>query len=119
MNKKKLPSKREIVPASPKSASTPRATYADDFKRDAVARLRSGEQTGTELALELGIRRNQLYKWAKKLDAQSPGDEFRSPGRPVASALGEVEQLRHDLAQAQEELAILKKLDAYLTVLKK
>ena len=119
MTNKKLPSKREIVPASPKSAPKARASFEDEFKRDAVARLRSGAQTATALALELGVRRNQLYKWAKKLDAQSPGEEFRSPGRPAASELGEVEQLRHDLAEAQEELAILKKLDAYLTVLKK
>jgi transposase len=119
MTKKKLPSKREIIPASPTSASKARKTFEDDFKRNAVARLRAGAQTATDLALELGIRRNQLYKWADKLDKQSPGEEFRLPGRPAASALSEVEQLRRSLAEAQEELAILKKLDAYLTVLKK
>jgi transposase len=119
MTNKKLPSKRDIIPASPKSAPKARATFADDFKRNAVTRMRSGVQTATDLALELGIRRNQLYKWAKALDGQATGEEFRSPGRPAASELGEVEQLRRDLAEAQEELAILKKLDAYLTVLKK
>ena len=119
MTNKKLPSKREIIPASPKSAPKARATFADDFKRTAVARLRSGEQSATDLAAELGIRRNQLYKWAKKLDEQSPGEGFRLPGRPAASELSEVERLRRSLAEAHEELAILKKLDAYLTVLKK
>ena len=62
MNKKQLPSKREIVPALPGSTSKPRATFTDEFKRDAVARLRAGGQSATDLALELGIRRNQLYK---------------------------------------------------------
>lgn len=119
MNKKQLPSKREIIPASPKSTARPRATFTDEFKRDAVARLRSEGQNATTLALELGIRRNMLYKWAEKLDKQSQGEAFRSPGRPVATELNEVEQLRRDLAAAQEELAILKKLDAYLTRLKK
>lgn len=119
MNKKQLPSKREIVPVSPDSPPKPRATFTDAFKRDAVARLRAGGQTGTDLALELGIRRNQLYKWARKLKEHAPGEAFRSPGRPAAGALTEVEQLRRDLASAQEELAILKKLDAYLTRLKK
>jgi transposase len=120
MNKKKqLPSKREIIPVSSESGLTPRATFTDEFKRDAVARLRVGGQSGTDLAIELGIRRNQLYKWAKKLDEQSPGEVFRSPGRPAATELSEVEQLRRDLASAQEELAILKKFDAYLTRLKK
>jgi transposase len=119
MNKKQLPSKREIIPASPKQTAKPRATFTDEFKRKAVTRLRSEGQNGTDLALELGIRRNMLYKWAKKLDEQAPGDAFRSPGRPVATALNEVEQLRRDLAAAQEELAILKKLDAYLTLQRK
>ena len=119
MNKKQLPSKREIVPASPESSVKPRATFSDEFKREAVARLRAGAQSGTDLATELGIRRNLLYKWAKKLEEQSPGEVFRSPGRPAAAELSEVEQLRRDLASAREELAILKKFDAYLTRLKK
>lgn len=119
MNKKQLPSKREIIPASPETAPKPRTTFTDEFKRDAVARLRTGGQSATDLAAELGIRRNQLYKWSRKLDEQSPGEVFRSPGRPATTALGEVEQLRRDLANAQEELVILKKFDAYLTRLKK
>lgn len=119
MNKKQLPSKREIIPASPESGPKPRSTFTDEFKRNAVSRLRAGEQSGTDLAVELGIRRNQLYKWATKLDEQSPGEVFRAPGRPATGELSEVEQLRRDLASAQEELAILKKLDAYLTRLKK
>jgi transposase len=119
MNKKQLPSKREIIPASPTLAAKGRVTFTDEFKRTAVERLRAGGQSGTDLAIELGIRRNQLYKWAKKLDEQAPGEVFRSPGRPAAGDLSEVEQLRKDLAGAQEELAILKKLDAYLTRLKK
>lgn len=119
MNKKQLPSKREIIPASPNSTAKPRATFTDEFKRDAVARLRSKGQNATTLALELGIRRNMLYKWAAKLDKQLQGVALRSPGRPVATALNEVEQLRRDLAAAHEELAILKKLDAYLTLQKK
>jgi transposase len=33
MNKKQLPSKREIIPASSKSATKARATFTDEFKR--------------------------------------------------------------------------------------
>jgi transposase len=81
MKKKQLPSKREIIPASPESAAKSRATFTDAFKRDAVARLRAGNQSATDLAVELGLRRNQLYKWAKKLDEQSSDEALRSPGR--------------------------------------
>ncbi|PHV32462.1 hypothetical protein CSQ94_13805, partial [Janthinobacterium sp. BJB312] len=118
MKKKQLPSKREIIPTSPESTPKLRATFTDAFKRDAVARLRAGNQSATDLAVELGLRRNQLYKWAKKLDEQSLEEALRSPGRPPTGNLSEIEQLRRDLASAQEELAILKKLDAYLTRLK-
>jgi len=119
MKKKQLRSKREITPASAPSTSKARATFTDDFKRKAVARMRVEGQSATDLADELGIRRNMLYKWAEKIDKQAPGTPLRSPGRPVINELSEVEQLRRDLARAQEELAILKKFDAYLTRLKK
>ena len=119
MKKKQLPSKREIVPASSESVPKQRATFSDEFKRDAVSRLHSGKQSATDLAMELGIRRNLLYKWADKIEKQAPDKKLRSPGRPATSELSEVEQLRRELAKAQEELAILKKFDAYLTRLKK
>lgn len=119
MKKKQLASKREIIPTSPASLPKPRATFTDEFKRQAVARMRVEGQNATDLAVELGIRRNMLYKWADKIDKQTPGKLLRSPGRPAADELSEVEQLRRDLARAQEELAILKKFDAYLTRLKK
>jgi transposase len=119
MKKKQLPSKREIIPALPVLTPKSRATFTDDFKRNAVARMRAEGQNATDLAVELGIRRNLLYKWADKIDEQAPDEPLRSPGRPAAAELSEVEQLRRDLARAQEELAILKKFDAYLTRLKK
>jgi len=119
MTNKQLPSKREIVPASSDATPKQRATFSDEFKRQAVARLRSGEQSATDLAIELGIRRNLLYKWADKVEKQGPDKKLRSPGRPPVSELSEVEQLRLKLAKAERELDILKKFDAYLTRLKK
>ena len=118
MTNKKLPSKREIIPASSEAVSRKRATYTDEFKRTAVARLHSGEQSA-DLAIELGLGRNMLYKWAEKLEKQAPDKKLRKPGRPATSELSEVEQLRLKLAKAEQELAILKKFDAYLTRLKK
>lgn len=119
MKKKQLPSKRDVVPASADAVPKPRTVFSDEFKRDAVSRLRSGGQNASDLAVELGIRRTQLYTWAKKFEELAPGETFRSPGRPAVSELSEVDQLRRELAKAQEELAILKKFDAYLTRLKK
>jgi transposase len=96
-----------------------RTVFSDEFKRQAVVRLRQQEQTATDLALELGIRRNLLYKWARKFDQLAPDEKFRIPGRPRLDQEDEVTQLRRRLAKAEEELDILKKFDAYLTRLAK
>ena len=104
----------ELAPGSVPAPSA-RTKYTNEFKRMAVERMRQGTLNPTELAVELGIRRNQLYKWANALDAQLPGEDFKTPGRPLAGEMSEMERLRRELATAQEELAILKKFDAYLT----
>lgn len=119
MKKKQLPSKREIIPASPELTPKSRAIFTDAFKCDAVARLRTGSQRAADLMVGLGLRRNPFYKWTKRPDVQSQEEALGSPGRPPAGNQSEIVQLRRDLASAQEELAILKKLDAYLTRLKK
>ena len=99
----------------PEPAAKSRAVFTDQFKREAVDRLRSRKQTATDLALELGIRRNQLYKWAKNLDALPADAVLKSPGRPPQKDESEIVRLRRELAEAKEELDILKKFDAYLT----
>ncbi|QBH99702.1 transposase [Pseudoduganella albidiflava] len=91
-----------------------RSVYTKQFKLAAVARLNDGKQTAEALALELGVRRNQLYKWAKALEQKGPEASFSSRGRKPASEESEIVQLKRQLARAQEELAILKKFDAYL-----
>ena len=42
---------------------TTRKRYSEEFKRRAVELLEVGDQGGVEIARELGIRQNQLYKW--------------------------------------------------------
>jgi transposase len=44
-----------------------RTRYSAEFKHQAVELLESGDKSGTELARELGIRQNQLYKWREEL----------------------------------------------------
>jgi transposase len=110
--------KRPPPPTPPVAAATApdkRTTFSKEFKLMAVERMRRGDKNPTELALELGIRRNQLYKWAKVLDQQGDEASFKGPGRLPADQESELVRLRRDLARANEELAILKKFDAYLT----
>jgi transposase len=113
--KKPPPEKSIEVPAKPLQR---RPSHNKSFKMAAVARLKDGKQTAEALALELGVRRNQLYKWAKVLEEKGPEASFGARGRKTSSQESEVVRLRRELARAQEELEILKKFDAYLKRLK-
>lgn len=95
---------------SPDKPEPKRFTKA--FKEQAVARLKQTENA-TVLALELGVRRNQLYKWAKQLEERGPEKAFREPGRPRAEAEDELSRLRRENARLEMENAILKKAEAY------
>ena len=89
-----------------------RRTYSKEFKIEAVRLLGLGEKPAAQLALELGVRRNQLYKWRDQLEGKG-GDAFRGPGRKPAVDEGEVARLKRELAQVREERDILKKAAAY------
>ena len=108
--------KAPVDPAPP--VAEPRV-FTLEFKQAAVARMRQGDVSATALALELGVRRNLLYKWKRSLDQLAPGEAPRRRGRVPAAEESEVVRLRRQLAGVQEELAILKKFDAYLTQRKK
>ena len=42
-----------------------RQRFSKEFKLHAVGLLQTGQKPATQLALELGIRRNLLYKWGR------------------------------------------------------
>lgn len=44
-----------------------RKDFSPEFKQEAVRLLDAGQKPATEVARELGIRRNQLYKWKEEL----------------------------------------------------
>ena len=47
-----------------------RTTYSKEFKLEAVRLLEASNRPAAEVARELGIRRNQLYKWREALRAE-------------------------------------------------
>ena len=47
-----------------------RQRFTAEFKREAVRLLDAGERPASEVAIDLGIRRNQLYKWNKQKRCQ-------------------------------------------------
>jgi len=91
-----------------------RTRYTKEFKLEAVRLLQLGQKPATELALELGIRRNQ--QWAEELSRKDGNEEraFNGPrGRPSADQLSEIDRLKRELKKVTEERDILKKAAAY------
>lgn len=102
------------------NAERERQRYSKEFKLAAVKLLQSGTKPGTLIAMELGIQRNLLYKWAEALKRHGGNTEtvFQGPGR---NKLGkhhdplkvENARLKRELARVTEERDILKKAEAY------
>jgi len=46
---------------------TKRKSFSSEFKREAVRLLETSQKPAADLARELGVRRNQLYKWKEQL----------------------------------------------------
>lgn len=90
-----------------------RQRFTREFKLEAVKLLEKGEKPVTQLALELGIRRNQLHKWQAQLEKAGEQKAFRGPGAKPLTEYTEVERLRRELKRVTEERDILKKAAAY------
>ena len=48
------------------SKRKPYKTYTKEFKEEAVKLMESSDRPAADIAMELGIRRNQLYKWKEQ-----------------------------------------------------
>lgn len=90
-----------------------RQRFSKDFKLEAIKLLEQGDRPATQLALELGIKRNQLYKWQEQLSQKGTHNAFRGPGAKPLSEASELEQLKRELKRVTEERDILKKAAAY------
>lgn len=90
-----------------------RMRFSKEFKLEAVRLLELGQKPATELALELGIARNQLYKWQAQLKQSGTDAAFRGPGRKSLDEQSEIERLKRELKKVSEERDILKKAAAY------
>ena len=60
--------------------TTQRKRYTQEFKLEAIRLLEEGRKQPAELARELGINRNQLYKWQEQMKPKAMA--FPGKGRP-------------------------------------
>lgn len=91
---------------------TKRKTFTREFKLEVLRLLDSGEKKPADLARELGIPRNRLYKWREQLAVKGDDSAFPGSGRQRGQD-AELTALKRENARLKEENEILKKAARY------
>jgi transposase-like protein len=88
--------------------------FSKEFKLEAVRLLEEGRKPAADIARELGLRRNQLYRWKEQRDMHGTGVFPGHGKRPnKGSDTEEIALLKSELAKVKEENEILKKAAAF------
>jgi|TARA_R110002096_G_scaffold77735_4_gene182862 transposase len=95
------------------SKRKPYKTYTKEFKVEAVRLMNASNIPSSELAAQLGVRRNQLYKWKAQLEDKGDKAFSNNLGRPREENQSELVTLRQENERLKEEVEILKKAAAY------
>ena len=95
------------------SSSTRRRRFDAQFKLDAVRLVQNSDRTISDIAHDLGIRRELLYKWKRELEAD-PKDAFPGKGN-LKPEQEQLRQLQQELKRVTEERDILKKALAFFS----
>ncbi len=83
--------------------------YAKEFKLEALELLRRGGKSASEIERELGITPGLLVKWRARYQVIQGEKTARLAPSDLESAKGEIQRLRRELAETEEEREILKK----------
>ena len=90
----------------------PYNTYTKEFKLEALRLMADSDRPASEIAMKLGIRRNQLYKWKEQMTKK--GDvPLVKKGRPKKEDQSEMTSLKQENQRLKEDIEILKKAAAY------
>ena len=82
-------------------------TYSKEFKVEAIRLADESDKPVTQVARELGLRVNQIYKWRKQLE-EKQNSAFSGTGAGTGKD-AEIRRLKKALAASQEENEFLKK----------
>jgi len=85
--------------------------FTKEFKLEAIRLAEEADKPVTEVARELGIRVNQIYKWKRQLETKQD-DAFPGHGKQFGEA-AELTRLQREIARRKEENDILKKAAVY------
>jgi len=86
----------------------PYNTYTKAFKLEALRLMDESDRPASAIAMELGIRRNQLYKWKDQMEKKGDVASAKK-GRPKKEDQSEVSRLKAENKRLEEENEILKK----------
>lgn len=90
-----------------------RKQYSREFKEEAARLMRESGKGPSQLARELGIRRELLRNWKQQYEA-APAPEEAFPGHGQLSAgEAEIRRLRRENEVLRQERDFLKKAAAY------
>ena len=84
-----------------------RKKYSKEFKQQAVELLENGTMSTRELAEELGVHANLLYRWREKIHGTQE-EPFPGNGR-LSPEQDELRRLKRENADLKMERDILKK----------
>lgn len=89
-----------------------RRQFTREFKLEAVRLAMESEQPLSQVARELGIRRDMLQRWRDEVEGRAPEEVFPGQGNGSGSE-EEIRRLRRELEQVKQERDFLKKATAY------
>jgi len=91
---------------------TKRRSFTREFRLEAIRLLESGKKKAADLARELGVPRNRLYKWREQLQVKGKDGVFPGHGRRSPRE-AELANLKRENERLLEENEILKKVARY------
>ena len=90
-----------------------RRRFDAQFKVDAVRLVQQSDRPISDIARDLGIRRELLYKWQRELETD-PQNAFPGKGN-LKPEQDQLRQLQQELKRVTEERDILKKALAFFS----
>ena len=90
-----------------KQSMSQRNRYTDEFKRDVLEMVASGERSIPQLERDLGITPGLIYKWRDRYQVEQSNGSLRPSQERAAEA--EIRRLKRELAIVKQERDILKK----------
>lgn|SRR5262249_28581543 len=87
-----------------------RATYSEQYKREALELWRASGRSAAKIAEELGIRAPLLYRWAglERIEPKRPKGEPKAK-RSLEELEAEIRRLRAENSKLLEQREVLKK----------